>query len=207
MAAGIVTIIDPPIDDNFPDLQYRTGMTDGVKNLNGIYPLVTVSPGGSNYNYNGQTGLNCGGNPFVWRGIENPYGCIEKYIDGLTIYNGKWYTSNNREVFATDSVAGYTQLNYTPPGGTIGSGDGYVKELGSFDNAPYCQLPTEFTENEYEYFCDEFYYSTSKSGYYSASFGGYCYGNSYAGAWCVYAYFSSANRACYVGSRLSYSPV
>ena len=207
MAAGVCGLIDGPFDDNYSQLRYRTGMTDSVKNLHGIYHLTDQSPDGDSYNYNHQTGINCGANPFVWHGIENPYGCLMKYVDGLTIYNGKWYTANNREVFATESVEGYTPLNYTPPGGTIGSGDGFVKELGSFDNAPYCQLPTEFTDTEYTYFSDEFYYNTSKTGYYYAAFGGSCDYAYYAGAWCVYVYYTPTYRFSSVGSRLSYTPV
>lgn len=209
VATGVCTIIDPPVDDNFPEVKYRTGMCDKVKNLHGIIKLCDNSPanyGTTNYNYNGQTGLNCGANPFVWHGIENPYGCVEKWIDGLTLYNQQWYTSNDREVFATNTVEGYTQLTYTPPAGTTGNNEGYVKALASFDNAPYCQLPSEFTDTEYTYFADDFYYGNG-NGYLYGSFGGYFSCNVHAGVWCVNVGYASADSYSYVGSRLSYSPV
>lgn len=206
VAAGIVQLVDPPVDEYFPDLKYRTGMCDSVANLHGIYHLVDNSPAGESYNYKNQSGLNCGANPFVWHGIENPYGCIFKYTDGLTLYNNNWYASNNREVFATGTVDGYTPLTYTPPAGTIGNGDGYVKALGSFENAPYCQLPTEFTDTEYTYFSDEFYYSTS-NGYYYAAFGGNYNFHYSAGVWRFNVNYTATYRYCFCGSRLSYSPV
>lgn len=209
VAAGVCAIVDPPVDDNFPDVKYRTGMCDKVKNLHGIIKICENSPANSvsqNYNYNEQTGLNCGANPWVWHGIENPYGCVGKWIDGLTLYNQQWYTSNDREVFATNTVEGYKQLTYTPPEGAIDINYGYVKALSSFTNAPYCQLPTEFTDTEYTYFSDEFYYGTG-NGYLYGSFGGdFCH-NLLAGVWCVFIEYASTYRDSNVGSRLSYSPV
>lgn len=196
VAAGVVSIVDPPIDSNFNNPPYRTGMCDNVSNLHGIY--IAYPGDGPWGNYNNQTGANNGANPFVWHGIENPYGCIEKWIDGLTFKDGVCYAANNRAKFATDDVSDYTAVNYT-----VTTDYYYVKTLGYDENLPYCQLPTEVTSTSNTYYSD--YWETPyTSGFACVSFGGYYGYGGDAGVWCFYVAYTSTDGA---GSRLSYSPV
>ena len=194
---GICAIMDGPFDEYY-DLDYRTGLTDNVPNLHGICKITDNSPEGSSYNYKKQAGLNCGANPFVWHGIENPYGCIEKWIDGLTFSNGICYVTNDRAEFKTDDISGYIQIDYS-----VATSTNYVQELGYDENVPYCQLPTAVIGTSDIYFC-AYWHAPAKDGYQYAAFS--CGGGD-AGVWQIDASHTSTYSRGFTGSRLSYSPV
>jgi len=58
-----------------------------------------------------------------YRGIENPFGHIWKWIDGININNNAVYICNNPTNFADDTTTNYTQI------GTISNIAGYQKTL------------------------------------------------------------------------------
>lgn len=200
IAAGICATVTVA-DTTNPNLikPYQTGLCDKVKNLHGIAHIYDTSPKGESYNYGGQTGINCGANPIVWHGIENPYGSIYKWVDGLTVYNGNVYTTNNRANFITDEITNYTLLGYTPvPNGT-------VKSLGYEESVPYCQLPIEITSTTGIYFADKWNVNLT-NGYYYGTFGGNYESGVEAGVWCMQVNRKATYKHSVVGSRLSYAP-
>lgn len=202
-AAGICSIVDGPHDYFYPDLEYRTGMCDNVPNLNGIAHITDNAPDGTNYNFNGQTGLNCGANPFVWRGFENPFGCLEEFDDGLNFYNGEAYVTNDMPVMAENTIEGYEKLSY-PTSTELG----YIIAQGYDDAHPWAALPTKADDTNTPtgtYFAD-YWEVPYTSGYCLSSVGGSFYSDDCCGPFCRYSDYEATNNNGYVGSRLFYLP-
>lgn len=199
VAAGICSTLRLG-DTTNPNLikPYKTGLCDSVENLHGIAYIYDTSPLGETNTYTG-LGINCGANPFVWHGIENPYGGIYKWIDGLTMYNNNIYTSNKRTSFATDAIDNYTTVGYTP------TTSGVVKDLGYDESVPYCRLSIESTTTTGVYFADKSIISLT-DGYRYAAFGGYYEGRTDVGVWCINIDRKSTYKFSTIGSRLSYTP-
>ncbi|MGN0107812.1 MAG: hypothetical protein ACI4A5_08980 [Hominilimicola sp.] len=197
--AGICTVIDGPHDEFYPDLEYRTGMCNNVPNLNGIAHITDNAPDGAQFNLNGQTGLNCGANPFVWRGFENPFGCLEEYDDGLNFYNGEAYVTNDMSVMAENTVEGYEKLSYSVPVDDYG----YIISQGYDAQHPWAALPTKVDPDIATgiYFADE-WEPPAASGYRVSSVGGNYSNSHYCGVFARYAYYNTTNNNSNVGSRL-----
>ena len=201
--AGICCLVDGPHDEFYPDAKYRTGMCDDVPNLNGIAFKFNNAPDGASYNFNGQTGLNCGANPFVWRGFENPFGCLEEWDDGLNFYNGEAYVTNDMSIMAENTVEGYEKLSYSVPIDTYG----YIMAQGYDAQHPWAALPTKVDPNiaTGTYFADD-WEPPYETGYCVSSVGGYFGDYNDCGAFCRFAYFDTTDNSSYVGSRLFYLP-
>lgn len=201
-AAGICCLVDGPHDEFYPDAQFRTGMCDSVPNLNGIAHKFDNAPDGTTYNFNGQTGLNCGANPFVWRGFENPFGCLEEWDDGLNFYNGEAYVTNDMSVMAEDTTDGYEKLNYS-----VADDYGYITAQGYDAAHPWAALPTKTDSSiaSGTYFTD-WWETPYSSGYSVSSVGGYYCNSDDYGVFARCAGFDASYSSSCVGSRLFYLP-
>ena len=110
---------------------------------------------------------NTGGtNPCVWRGIENPYGNLYKFVDGVNISYRQAWVCKNAELYSSDVFAHpYEQLGYVNA-----YSDDYVTRLGFDENLPFAQFPVEVGGSESTYFCD---YYRQNSGQRVAQVGGH----------------------------------
>lgn len=136
--------------------------------------------------------------PVNWRGIENLWGNIWNWIDGLNVNDRIPYFCNSY-AFVDDTSTGYTQISFSLPSSN------YITALGYDSNNPWILLPSESssTANVDGPIGD---YVGSSSGWCVARFGGHWYADSYAGAFYWYCYVNSSFAHSSIGARVMFIP-
>ena len=194
-------------------LMIGNGLTDWVSatwnTWNDYNPIETTGNSNSDGNAtaNNSAGSGNTGSYMSYHGIENFWGHVWKWVDGINIlfgtgtdYTGQAYVSNDDTLpFADNVSAGYTaQAGLLP--GKIGdaSQNGYQKTL--------CQqgrgfLPTSTGGGSHTYICDCYYQST---GWRVARLGGGAYYGLIAGVAFWSIDYSSGSRTRYVSGRLAF---
>ena len=156
------------------------GNASGTVPYNTVYDLATLGAGSWNV-----------GNSY--RGIENFYGHIYKWIDGINVLDGHPYISNNHATFADD-----TQTNYTDPGYVMSLVGGYIKTVlplgGTF-------LPKSIGGASNTYVTDYFYYSP---GWRVCCGGGFLSYGANAGVASLTTSFAASAAYPAIGARLCY---
>ena len=136
--------------------------------------------------------------PVNWRGIENFWGNIFDWIDGLNINNRVPYFCNSY-TFVDDTATGYTQIGFNLPSSN------YITALGYDSTNDWVLLPSESssTANPTGPIGD---YVDSNSGWRVALLGGRWSHDSNAGAfyWLCYDHSSDANAS--IGARIMFIP-
>jgi hypothetical protein len=143
----------------------------------------------------GQHSLSDGAHACKYRGIENPWGNISQFVDGININNNQAWVCQVAADYASNVFASpYEQLGYANK-----NGNGWLSSLGYDSTRPYAQLPVGVLGGGLNYYND--YYSQS-AGQRIAFFGGHWSGGTYAGAfgWSLYGASSIADSS--VGGRL-----
>ena len=132
-----------------------------------------------------------------YRHIENPWGNIFEWIDGVNFSAGTVYVCTTPENYADDTSTNYTNV------GTKVQSDGYIKALGMSSNMPWAFFPSEVGGSETTYIPD---YADYGSGWRVLRVGGYWDNGGLAGLF----YFSAGNSSSVsysnVGARLLFHP-
>ena len=139
-----------------------------------------------------------------YRGIENPFGHIWKWTDGLNAYcdgtshKTSIYTCSNISNFADDTSTNYTLRTSNMQQGS----EGYIKTWNIDENADFIPLTIGGSENSYLYD-----YSHAKNTGWRVLCSG---GRADGGAYCGLFYFNVSDDSSYVaariGGRLYYTP-
>lgn len=132
-----------------------------------------------------------------YRHIENPWGNIFEWIDGVNFSAGTVYVCTTPENYADDTSTNYTNV------GTKVQSDGYIKALGMSSNMPWAFFPSEVGGSETTYIPDCAYYD---SGWRVLDVGGVWYDGGAAGLFYFVANYSSSDSYSYVGARLLFHP-
>ena len=188
----------------------------GIKQISAVQMLMTVEYGcnsqtaiGQGYTkstnsesmYVGQTAGNGTSDhsgdtsAVVYRGIENLWGNVFKWIDGLTL-NGRQPYINTGYSFS-DSYDG-SALSFTVP-----TSDNYITRFGYDSTFDWVFLP-KASGSSTNAIGD--YMWQSSSTYRVASLGGNWSGGSDAGFFCWYSTYGSSYSSAGVGSRIMYVP-
>lgn len=157
-----------------------TGTCDAIKGLNGW-----------------NTNTDC----VKMLGIENPYGNIYKWIDGITFSSSSIYVFRLPQDFA-DTTSGAAKLSISRPTTSdwiTGLKYTYSEAQHSY---PYCG--TISSTGSDSYIGDKCYYNGTGSVLYV---GGYWSNTSDAGLWCLYGNYAAASSSTNIGARLSYRPL
>lgn len=198
---------------------HKGGLGAGVTNLasaewntyNGYYPIIPCgtsdslanSTGQKFYQIPGYTGTN---SVFIarYRGIENPFGDIWEWLDGVSIYHSVSplasyaYVSENPNYYAD----GATNLSRARALQRLSTSSGYVKYIcfGSSGDP----IPATIGAGTTKYWCDYFYTSqpVATSAWYAPIVGGTAYYGAGAGFGCVYSDLGASNAGTDFGSRL-----
>src|SRR5699024_6192623 len=135
--------------------------------------------------------------PISYRGLENFWGNIYKWMDGLNLKDKVAYYNTTGMDFQSDKFDGH----YEHVGFEMYQGDDnpYVKMIGSSERVHHAFLGTEGGANSNSYLADRIYTSTGNR---VALVGGYWFNGVNAGAFVLRLYYSSAVRYRTVGARL-----
>ena len=161
-----------------------TGSCDNVPNLTGRYTYT-----------NGEGGI-------IYRGIENLWGNVWEWVDGVNINSGTYYVCNDPSKYADDTTTAYEPLSFA---GTTGWSASYVTEEGldAGDNK-HVMLPSAAgSGSESTYLCDS---AWSGAGWKVLRCGGYWRNGSNAGIFAVNLSNASSGSDESIGSRLMYIP-
>ncbi|MEE0769606.1 MAG: phage tail protein [Clostridia bacterium] len=134
----------------------------------------------------------------IYRGIENIFGNVFNWIDGLNIQEYQAYICRNPEEYTSDKFDGsYIKLGYM----NCQERDMYIKKLGFDEKNPDIALPIEIGggAGSSSGMCD-FYYSSE--GNRVARVGGYFGNGANAGLWCWNCNSSSTLSSLVCGARL-----
>ncbi|MEG0166184.1 hypothetical protein [Anaerorhabdus sp.] len=138
---------------------------------------------------------NNGKNSFIYRGIENFFGNVWEFIDGINIRNYVPYVCDDYTKFNDVFVEPYFQLNME-----VAKTEGYVKKMYLDEAKPHLKLPTLVGGSTVTYYSDYYYVSAGDK---CALFSGAWNNGSDAGGFRLYLYGSLAYSGIDVGSRLS----
>ena len=172
-------------DNGSTNMSELTGATTNLGNASGIAAGT-----------NGLTSVS-------YRGEENPWGNIWKWMDGLNIeakgiHQAYWADSGFADDIKTSP--------YKNCGFTLAKANGYVSAFGYSEDCDFLFLPSEVIGASNLPVGDYFYQNHNYNGFVVTQLGGYWSNDSLAGAfyWSVGSASSYRNRA--VGGRLLYVP-
>lgn len=99
-----------------------------------------------------------GAYPCMYRGIENPWGSVFQFVDGLNINDHQAWVAKNAEDYASNVFAHpYEKVSYVNA-----SASGYVTEMGIDFSMPWAELPVGVGGTESTYYSDDYYQGTGQ---------------------------------------------
>jgi hypothetical protein len=140
-------------------------------------------------------------NIVTYRGEENFWGNIWKWVDGLNIFN-------QSDLYVSDH--GFTDDIGTDPyedaGITLSKVTGYISAFGYNEEFDWLFFPSETSGDSALPVGDNFYQTTTLDTWRVARLGGHWHDGSMAGGFYWYVHHDSSYRYRYVGGRLVYVP-
>lgn len=183
---GVVSVSDTPNTENNSLI---TGGTSELGNATGQAPGTA-----------GQT-------PVSYRGIENPWGNIWKFVYGINIH-GNGTQKSGVPYICTDFnfVESKNSENYISAGFTLSNTNGYISAMGYSQECDWLFMPSETSGNSALLVGDYYYCTPNLNGYRIARLGGCWSDGGTAGGfyWCLNDGVSYRDRG--IGGRLVYIP-
>jgi hypothetical protein len=198
IAQGVVSLPWTTGSDTTSSYAAATGSTASLGNGTGRAEKTTTYEGGvaKEYAVDGKTSV-------CWRGKENFWGNIWKFVYGINIWgNGKMgggqpYICSDFS-FAESKNSG----NYEPAGFTVTNANGYISAMGYSTACDWLFIASECLGNSSLPVGDYTYITVNLNGYRIALLGGYWAG----GGFYWYLNGGVGNRARNFGGRLVYIP-
>lgn len=131
----------------------------------------------------------------IYRGIEDIFGNIWQFIDGINIRDYQAYICYDSTKYAVDTFEGA----YQPLGYIDANAEGYASKLGYDENHPLISLTTEATGSSSTHLTDYYYVSAGDK---IALVGGRWINGLKAGLWCWRLNHASSDAGTYIGARL-----
>ena len=202
IAQGIVSLPWTTGSDTTSSYAAATGSTASLGNGTGRAEKTTTYEGGvaKEYTVDGKTSV-------CWRGKENFWGNIWKFVYGINIWgNGKMgggqpYICSDFS-FAESKNSG----NYEPAGFTVTNANGYISAMGYSTACDWLFIASECLGNSSLPVGDYTYITVNLNGYRIARLGGYWGDGGFAGGFCWILDGGVGYRYRYVGGRLVYIP-
>lgn len=186
------------------DMQSKIGAGVTTKTDDGATSMTEITGATTTLgNKSGQVINTNGYSVVAYRGEENPFGNIWKWIDGINVYNkneGSVYIADHG--FKDDTNA----APYSDAGITICGSNGYVSAFAYNEDFDWLFIASEVLGNSSLPVGDYFWQNKAYNGYTVAILGGdWSYG-SYAGGFYWHVDTASGARHRAVGGRLLYVP-
>lgn len=202
IAQGVVSLPWTTGSDTTSSYAAATGSTASLGNGTGRAEKTTTYEGGvaKEYTVDGKTSV-------CWRGKENFWGNIWKFVYGINIWgNGKMgggqpYICSDFS-FAESKNSG----NYEPAGFTVTNANGYISAMGYSTACDWLFIASECLGNSSLPVGDYTYITENLNGYRIARLGGYWNSWADAGGFCWSLYDGVGSRVRKVGGRLVYIP-
>ena len=202
IAQGVVSLPWTTGSDTTSSYAAATGSTASLGNGTGRAEKTTTYEGGvaKEYTVDGKTSV-------CWRGKENFWGNIWKFVYGINIWgNGKMgggqpYICSDFS-FAESKNSG----NYEPAGFTVTNANGYISAMGYSTACDWLFIASECLGNSSLPVGDYTYIIVNLNGYRIARLGGSWNGGGYAGGFCWALNDGVGNRGRSIGGRLVYIP-
>lgn len=202
IAQGIVSLPWTTGSDTTSSYAAATGSTASLGNGTGRAEKTTTYEGGvaKEYTVDGKTSV-------CWRGKENFWGNIWKFVYGINIWgNGKMgggqpYICSDFS-FAESKNSG----NYEPAGFTVTNANGYISAMGYSTACDWLFIASECLGNSSLPVGDYTYITVNLNGYRIARLGGYWDSGGSAGGFYWILGNGVGNRYRNVGGRLVYIP-
>ena len=202
IAQGIVSLPWTTGSDTTSSYAAATGSTASLGNGTGRAEKTTTYEGGvaKEYTVDGKTSV-------CWRGKENFWGNIWKFVYGINIWgNGKMgggqpYICSDFS-FAESKNSG----NYEPAGFTVTNANGYISAMGYSTACDWLFIASECLGNSSLPVGDYTYITVNLNGYRIARLGGAWADGGNAGGFCWALNNGVGNRIRNVGGRLVYIP-
>lgn len=164
----------------------QTGRTDGVKTASGS-----------------DTSNTDGKHACKYRGIENPWGNVWKWCDGINFQED----GNTEKVYICLDPTKYESDKYISPymyvADTVYDSGGYLSKIEYFDKFPLLGYTVAEDGANNSYYCD-YSYNCGNS---VLNVGGIWYNGLFAGLWRWYGGNGSSYSSSNVGGRLCYKPL
>ena len=143
---------------------------------------------------------NSGDNAAVqYRGIENPWGNVSEFIDGINILTQVAYICTEPESYADDTTDNYKSSGFTTPN------SGFIKELGFSSGFPWALLPDTTGGGSSTTYIPDFVYSSL--GEKVLNVGGHITSEQEAGLFFFHAGVASSGLSDKIGARLQFREV
>lgn len=202
IAQGVVSLPWTTGSDTTSSYAAATGSTASLGNGTGRAEKTTTYEGGvaKEYTVDGKTSV-------CWRGKENFWGNIWKFVYGINIWgNGKMgggqpYICSDFS-FAESKNSG----NYEPAGFTVTNANGYISAMGYSTACDWLFIASECLGNSSLPVGDYTYITVNLNGYRIARLGGRWSDGGNAGGFCWYLNAGVGDRYRNVGGRLVYIP-
>lgn len=199
---GVVSLPWTTGSDTTSSYAAATGSTASLGNGTGRAEKTTTYEGGvaKEYTVDGKTSV-------CWRGKENFWGNIWKFVYGINIWgNGKMgggqpYICSDFS-FAESKNSG----NYEPAGFTVTNVNGYISAMGYSTACDWLFIASECLGNSSLPVGDYTYITINLNGYRIALLGGRWYSGGGAGGFCWALDSGVGSRARLIGGRLVYIP-
>ena len=186
------------------DMQSKIGAGVTTKTDDGATSMTEITGATTTLgNKSGQVINTNGYSVVAYRGEENPFGNIWKWIDGINVYNkneGSVYIADHG--FKDDTNA----APYSDAGITICGSNGYVSAFAYNEDFDWLFIASEVLGNSSLPVGDYFWQNKAYNGYTVARLGGGWGSGSYAGGFGWSVSNASGNRSRDVGGRLLYVP-
>ena len=202
IAQGVVSLPWTTGSDTTSSYAAATGSTASLGNGTGRAEKTTTYEGGvaKEYTVDGKTSV-------CWRGKENFWGNIWKFVYGINIWgNGKMgggqpYICSDFS-FAESKNSG----NYEPAGFTVTNANGYISAMGYSTACDWLFIASECLGNSSLPVGDYAYITVNLNGYRITRLGGVWYDGGSAGGFSWILNAGVGGRARNVGGRLVYIP-
>lgn len=202
IAQGVVSLPWTTGSDTTSSYAAATGSTASLGNGTGRAEKTTTYEGGvaKEYTVDGKTSV-------CWRGKENFWGNIWKFVYGINIWgNGKMgggqpYICSDFS-FAESKNSG----NYEPAGFTVTNANGYISAMGYSTACDWLFIASECLGNSSLPVGDYTYITENLNGYRIARLGGYWHSWDSAGGFYWYLLDGVGIRSRIIGGRLVYIP-
>lgn len=198
IANGVVSISD----NGAYNCSSLTGSTASLGNGTGQAAQTTNEKGGTTTNEtaNGKTSI-------CWRGKENFWGNIWKFVYGVNIWgNGKMGGGQPYICNDFNFAESKNSDNYEPAGFTVTNAAGYISAMGYSTTCDWLFMASECLGNSSLPVGDYTYITQNLNGYRIALLGGNWNIGTYAGGFSWRLFDGVGSRGRYVGGRLVYIP-